>query len=269
MQNKILYIVNNINLIGDLKKVSINNFLFPLKGFCVGFNDTYTLDEIEENQYILVNRILDNKSLDELEELLKNNKKKIKGIVYDDFGVLYLINKLKLDVETICWQSHFLTNYESVNLHLNNNTSVVVSNDITKEEIDEICKNAKKEVCLFLAGFTMAMYSRRYLLKNFYDEFNIDYNNDVEIHDDTSKNDFIMVENEYGTVGYSKKFYNGLELIDNTNVKYFIVNPLFLNDEDSIKLISDIENKKISIDVDSDTGFLHKKTIYKIKEVPR
>ena len=53
MQNKILYIVNNINLVGDLKKVSINNFLFPLKDFCVGFNDTYTLDEIEENQYIL------------------------------------------------------------------------------------------------------------------------------------------------------------------------------------------------------------------------
>ena len=269
MTNKILYIVNNINLINDLKKVFVSNFLFPLKDFCVGFNNTYTLDEIEENQYILINRILDNNSLDMLEEILRNNKKKIKGIVYDDFGVLHLINKLNLDVEKICYQSHFLTNYKSVNEHLNFNDSIVVSSDITKEEITNIANKANKEVCVFLCGYNMVMYSRRQLLSNFYDEFNLDLDNTIEISENTSNNEFIMVENEYGTVGYSKKFYNGLELLDTNNVKYFIVNPLFLNDRDSLTLINDIAKKELSINVDSDAGFLHKKTIYKLKEVPK
>ena len=267
--NKILYIVKNIDNISDLKKVGVENFLFPLKDFCVGFNNTFRLDEIKDNEFILINRILDNESLDKLEDILKNNKNKIKGIVYDDFGVLHIINKLKLDVLKINYQNHFATNYKSINENLKFNDTVVVSSDITKEEIDEICSKTDKEVCLFLFGYLQAMYSRRKLLTNFYNEFDLDNENNLEILENISNNKFIMVENEYGTVGYQKKCYNGFELLDSKNVMYFIVNPLFLSDEDEITLISDIKNKKLTLNIDTDTGFLHKSTIYKLKEVPK
>ena len=267
--NKILYIVNNVNLINDLKKVGINNFLFPLKDFCVGFNETYNLDEVEENQFILINRILDNNSLDKLEIILKNNKKKIKGIVYDDFGVLHIINKLSLDVIKINYQNHFGTNYKSINENLEYNDSVVVSSDITKEEIEEITKKVNKPVCVFLFGMLQAMYSRRTLLSNYYKQFDVDYENNLELLENISNNRFVMVENEYGTVGYQKNYYNGLELLDIDNILYYIVNPLFLSGDDQIKLIDDINNKKITLDIPLDTGFLHKSTIYKLKEVPR
>ena len=49
MLNKVLYIVTDLNIIDKLKKVGVTNFLFPLKDFCVGFNNTFTLDEIEDN----------------------------------------------------------------------------------------------------------------------------------------------------------------------------------------------------------------------------
>ena len=267
--NKLLYIVKDINNIDNLKKVGVKNFLFPLKDFCVGFNNTYSIDEIEDKEFILINRILDNDSLDKLENILKENKDKIKGIVYDDFGVLHLINKLNLDVIKINYQNHFATNYKSVNENLKFNDSVVVSSDITKEEIEEICDNTDKEVCLFLFGYLQAMYSRRLLLSNFYNEFDLDYENNLEILENISENRFIMVENEYGTVGYQKNCYNGFELLNNKNVMYFIVNPIFLNDEDEIKLIDDIKNKKLTLDIPCDTGFLHKSTIYKLKEVPK
>ena len=267
--NKLLYIVKNSENIDNLKKVGVENFLFPLKDFCVGFNNTYSMDEIENNSFILINRILDNDSLDKLEIILKENKDKIKGIVYDDFGVLHLINKLKLDVIKINYQNHFATNYRSVNENLKYNDSVVVSSDITKEEIDEICDKADKEVCLFLFGYLQAMYSRRLLLSNFYNEFDIEHENNLEILENISNNRFIMVENEYGTVGYQKNCYNGFELLDNTNVMYFIINPVFLSDEDEIQLIDDIKNKKLTLDIPCDTGFLHKSTIYKLKEVQK
>jgi len=265
MLNKVLYIVTDLNIIDKLKKVGVTNFLFPLKDFCVGFNDTYTLDEIEDNSFILINRILDNNSLDKLEIVLKNNTKKIKGIVYDDFGVLHIINKLNLDVIKINYQNHFGTNYESINENLKFNDSVVVSTDITKEEIDTICSKTNKKVCIFLFGLVQAMYSRRLLLTNFYNEFNIENKNNVGAYEKISNNKFIMVENEYGTVGYQKNYYNGFELIDNDNVLYFITNPLFLNEDEQLKLINCIENKKFDLDIPADTGFLHKETIYKLK----
>ena len=267
--NKILYIVKNKEIISKLKKVGVENFLFPLKGFCVGFLNDYELSEIEDNSFILINRILDNKSLDKLEELLKNNKKKIKGIVYDDFGVLYIINKLKLDVKTINYQNHFGTNYKSINENLKYNDSVVVSSDITYDEIKEITNNTSKPVCIFLMGYLQAMYSRRMLLKNYYDEFDLTHENSKEIYESISDNKFIMVENEYGTVGYQKNFYNGIELLDLDNILYYLINPVFLTDDEEIKLIEDLKNNEFNLEIDSDTGFLHKSTIYKLKEVPK
>ena len=266
MINKLLYIVNNKEIIEDLKKVGVKNFLFPLKDFCVGFNNTYDFDEIENESFIFINRILDNESLDLLEKKLNDNKDKIKGIVYDDFGVLYLINKLKLNVITINYQNHFGTNYQSINENLKYNDSVVVSTDITKKEIEEILKKVEKEVCIFLFGLIPVMYSRRTLLTNFSKEFNIPTKNNVLIDEKISKNKFIMVENEFGTVGYQRNYYDGLELLNLENIKYFLVNPLFLSDKEQIQLISDIKNKKLTLNIPNDKGFLYKETIYKLKE---
>lgn len=266
MINKLLYIVNDKEIIDDLKKVGVKNFLFPLKDFCVGFNNTYDFDEIENESFIFINRILDNESLDLLEKKLNDNRDKIKGIVYDDFGVLYLINKLKLNVITINYQNHFGTNYQSINENLKYNDSVVVSTDITKKEIDEILKKVEKEVCIFLFGLIPVMYSRRTLLTNFSKEFNIPTKNNVEIDEKISKNKFIMVENAFGTVGYQRNYYDGLELLNLENIKYFLVNPLFLSDKEQIQLISDIKNKKLTLNIPTDKGFLYKETIYKLKE---
>ena len=266
MINKLLYIVNDKKIIDDLKKVGVKNFLFPLKDFCVGFNNTYDFDEIENESFIFINRILDNESLDLLEKKLNDNRDKIKGIVYDDFGVLYLINKLKLNVITVNYQNHFGTNYQSINENLKYNDSVVVSTDITRNEIEEILKKVEKEVCIFLFGLIPVMYSRRTLLTNFSKEFNIPTKNNALIDEKISKNKFIMVENAYGTVGYQRKYYDGLELLNLENIKYFLVNPLFLSDKEQIQLISDIKNKKLTLNIPTDKGFLYKETIYKLRE---
>lgn len=263
--NKILYIIDNIDIIDDLKKVGIENFLFPLKGFTVGFPNAVEFIDIPDNSYILINRILDCKSLDLLKELLIQNKK-IKGIVYDDFGVLHLINELNLDVEKICYQNHFATNYKSINENLEYSDSVVVSTDITKNEIVEIQENVNKEIVLFAFGLVQAMYSRRTLLHNFYEEFSLEENDVASIYENVSDNNFLMVQNEYGTVGYQKKYFNGFELFDNTmNVKYYLVNPLFLNKKEQLELVNCIKNKKFDMNIDFDYGFLNKETIYKLK----
>ena len=110
------------------------------------------------------------------------------------------------------------------------------------------------------------MYSRRTLLTNFSKEFNIPTKNNALIDEKISKNKFIMVENEYGTVGYQRNYYDGLELLNLENIKYFLVNPLFLSDKEQLELIRDIKNKNLTLNIPNDKGFLYKETIYKLRE---
>ena len=142
MSNILIY-VDDINHIDDYRKAGVSAFLFGLEEFCVGYN-TYSLSVIDSvevsNKYLLINRVLDCKSIDKLKDILKDING-IKGIVFEDIGVLNLINDLKLDVEKILFQNHFGTNKDSINFWLDRVDSVFVSNEITYDEINYICKN--------------------------------------------------------------------------------------------------------------------------------
>ena len=96
MISKIILTIDDLKYIDDYREVGITTFLFPLKDYSVGYN-TYTLDEINSinvsNKYILLNRVLDCKDIDNLKEVLKNLKD-IKGIVFEDIGLIELVMML-------------------------------------------------------------------------------------------------------------------------------------------------------------------------------
>lgn len=252
--NKFLVTINDIKDINKLKELGVTNYVFPLKNFCVGIPNTFLVSEIPCDGYIFVNRILDNEGIDELRKVLNNLPKYIKGIIFDDLGVYELIKNL--NIEKILYLSHFNANSESVNLYLDLVDTVILSTDITFDEIKEIIKNAKKEISLFTYGYVGVMYSRRLLIDNYCKYHKLSYENPIVIENTNKK--FMVYENEYGTYFYYEKVFNGKELLD-LNSKYYFINSSFLNIEDITKLINgeDIEN--------SDKGFLYTETIYKLK----
>ncbi len=264
MISKILLYVDDIQYIEDYRKAGVQAFLFALDGYCVGYN-TYSLEEINKidvsNKYILLNRILDCKDIDNLKELLP--KFNCKGIVYEDIGVYNLVKELGLDIEMIFYQNHFGTNVRSINFWLDRGDSVFVSNEITYDEIKEIVNKAKKSVVLHLYGYNQVMYSRRLLLTNWSEEFNIPKKNKNVIEELVTKIKFRVIENEFGTVMYSENIFNGLDLLELDNVKYGYVNTTFLDHDTVMKMI---ETGKFD---GGDRGFLEKETIYKLKEVKK
>ncbi len=264
MISKILIYVDDINHIDDYRKADVSAFLFALEGFSVGYN-TYSLEEIVKNdvsnKYILINRVLDCNSVDTLKEILPLFKN-IRGIVYEDIAVYNLVKELNLDVEMIFFQNHFATNSYSVNFWLDRVDSIVISNEITKDEIVDIVKIAKKEVVLHLFGYNQVMYSRRLLLTNWSDEFNIEAKNTNVLVDRATKVKFRALENEYGTVMYSDKIFNGKDLLDLDNVKYYYVNTMLIDHNEVMDFLS---NDLHSSD-NEDDGFLNRETIYKLKE---
>ena len=253
--SKVLITVNNLQDIDKLKELGITKLVFPLKHFCVGIPNTFLVSEIPCDGYIFINRILDNEGIDKLREVLNNLPDKIKGIIFDDLGIMELIKDL--NIEKILYLSHFNTNSESVNIYLDFVDSVILSTDITKEEIEYIVNNAKKEVTLFTFGYTGVMYSRRLLIDNYSKFYNLKSENPIVI--DNTNHKFIVYENEYGTYFYHEKIFNGLELM-NLNAKYYLINSVFL----SIEKIEKVLNGDID-SIDSDKGFLYQETIYKLK----
>ncbi len=264
MISKIIINVDNIEYLDDYRKVGLTTFLFPLEGYSVGYK-TFSIEEINKidvsNKYVLLNRVLDYKSIDSFKEDI-DKLKGIKGIIFEDIGI-YNILKDKKDIELILFQNHFNCNSISVNFWLDRVSSVVISNELTLEEIKDIVKSSKAPVVLHLYGYNQVMYSRRKLLTNWSEEFNVPYKNSNVITDQATKVKFRALENEYGTVMYSDKIFNGKELLDLDNVRYFYVNTTMIDHSNVMKYLKDITRDR---NKDEDDGFLYRETIYKLKE---
>ncbi len=264
MISNILIYVDDINRIDDYRKAGVSAFLFALEGFCVGYK-TYSLEEISKvevsNKYIILNRVLDCKDIDRLKELLPSIKD-IKGLIFEDIGVYNLVKDMNLGMELILFQNHFGTNARSVNFWLDRVDSMFISNEITKEEVCTILDNVSKDVVLHLFGYNQVMYSRRLLLTNWSDQFEIPNKNTNVIVDRATKVKFRVIENEYGTVMYSDKIFNGKELLGLKNVKYYYVNTMLV---DHSVVMDFLTNSGHSSD-EEDNGFLDRETIYKLKE---
>jgi len=253
--NKVLITVNNLEDINKLKELGITKFVFPLKEFCVGIPNTFLVSEIPCDGYLFVNRILDNDSIDNLREVLHNLPNNIKGIIFDDLGIMELIKNL--EIEKILYLSHFNTNSKSVDIYLDLVDSVILSTDITKEEIEYIIAHSKKSITLFTFGYTGVMYSRRLLIDNYCKFYNIEKENPIVI--DNTGHKFLVYENEYGTYFYAGNVFNGLELMG-LDAKYYFINAVFLN----IEQIENALNENLE-GIDNDNGFLYTETIYKLK----
>lgn len=265
MKSKILIYVEKQEYIDDYRKAGVAAFLFALEDFCVGYN-TFKLEDIKRievsNKYLLINRILDCRDIDKLKELL-NNIDYVDGIVFEDIGVYQIFSKMQLNVELIYFQNHFGTNVSSINYWLKKVDSCFVCNELTYDEVSYITKNSIKSVCLHLFGYNQVMYSRRLLVTNWCNEFNVVYKNNMIIEDIATKTKFRAFENKYGTIMYSQNIFNGKRLLNLDNVKFYYINTMMIEHDIIMDFLKDMDKHN---NENEDEGFLDKETIFKLKE---
>lgn len=228
-KNNILLLVDSEEKVKAFKKESNITFLFPVNGFTVGFPKTFSITEIHEEAYIFMNRILDNEGILNFKLLLKDLPDNIKGIVFDDIGILNVLLEMKSSLTKILFLNHMNSNYESINTYLEFVDSVVVSTDITIPEIDEILNKVNKPVVLYTFGYMNIMYSRRTLITNYNRYFLQNEKAVSDLEEIASHKRFKIVENEYGTVVYTEHPFNGLSLLDKQPVLFHLINTLFLD----------------------------------------
>ena len=265
MLNKNLIIVDKLEDIVDYKKAGVTAFVFALKDYSVGYPNTYNYEDIiaiDGNKYLLINRLLDCTAVESLREILVSQMN-IKGIIYEDLAVYQIVHKNNLPYELIYFQNHFQTNQKAVSYWLNHGVdSLVIANELTFEEIQKLSDRFPNKLIIQVFGHNQIMYSRRLLLNNYFKKFNLMPKNEGILKEPITGIEFIAWENEYGTVLYSPKVFNGAKLIKNTEPYYFLINSVFVNHQDIISFLTEQE----SFLAEQDEGFLNTETIYRLKE---
>ena len=267
----------------DIKEYSkADGFVLPLKDFSVDYRNYYSIDDIKsikENTnkkiFIVMNKMIQNDEIKKLEDTLKIiDSLNIDGVFFYDLCFLELKEELKLKVNFVWNNTHMVTNYFTCNYYYDKGCNYAyLSNELTLDEILEINKKSNTKNIVMLLGYPVASFSRRKLVTN------SKYSKEVKIKEPVSSQEYIVFENEFGTTFKYNKIRNNARVLDdfiNNNIDYIL---MIEDDIDHGKFIEGLELTKEYIEnkndyyvsrmrelFGSDTGFLYRKTIYKVKK---
>lgn len=254
--------MNNLDDIEDYEKLGVTNFLFPLRNYSIGYED-FTFEElgkIERDVYILANRLLTDSDLDAFEKLVI--PKNVRGFIIEDTG-LYTLLKDKGYI-LISFQNHLNANYRTCNYWLDYFDSLVISTDITYEEIDTNLNKAKKPLVFYTVGSPMIMYSRRHLVSNYYLQKNLSPKKEVAIADPKGEFTFRLKETNYGTACFDTRVLDAREeatSLDDEKILFYLIDTESLTKEEVVSALKGESLKNTT------KGFLEKKTVYRIGDL--
>lgn len=265
-------VLAQIKSVKEAKKLEslVSGFIMPINDFSINYENTFSLAEIKEvikikEVFVVVNKNIHNSELDSLKKLLLEIEKlNISGIIFYDIAIVNLKNKLGLKTPLVWAQEHLTTNWHTINYWNSKGVEYTyLSSELTKKEMDEIVKNTKAKIFVNVFGYLPMFTSKRHLVNNYLEHFNLDSKN---------KNKTIYKEDKYypisdkenGTTVYSDYILNALDQ-DFSNYDYLVFNSNFISEEDFYDTLVNYK-KKGTYRFPFEHGFLYKETIYKVKK---
>lgn len=280
--SKIIAVPSNSNQLEKLLDLDIDAILFSIKDLSVNSNYFIDIEYLTriipkiktKNIKILVslNKIMHNYDIPILTNtLLKLNDLDIDKILFYDLSIIELKEKLNIKKELVISNEHSNASIYSNQFYLDYNINTcLITSDITLEEVKEIKSNTKMQIILPVYGHVPIMYSRRYLLTNYFEYIKQEKKNPYYYIKDKDTT-VIVKEEPFGTSIYNnevlnldKEFFENKELLD-----YIILYSEFIDDDEyisTIKYYIDIEADKVKTFESNYKGFSYDKTIYKVKD---
>ena len=267
--NKITAIINNLEEAKEINDL-VDAYIMPLTGLSINYHHTFSLEEIEKalkldkEIFVSVNKNIHNDELPKLKEALsKLTKLKISGIIFYDISIVNLKKKMNFKTPLVWAQEHLTTNYGTVNYWNEKGAQYAyLSSELTKREILEIKENSKSKLFVNIFGYLPMFTSRRHLVKNYVETFDIK-ENDRQAKLSKEGNDYLIEDTKLGTTVYSSYILNATEE-DFKNVDYLVFNSNFIETKDFKEVLTDYKNKKPN-KYPKNLGFMFEDTIYKVK----
>jgi putative protease len=230
--------IEQINEIMD----SIDGVIVGLDKLCINMPVNFNKKQIFEiidicNQnnkeiFISLNKNMFNSDLAYLKEiLLELDKEEINGIMHYDIAIVNIKEELSLKTALVWNQEHLTTNYLTSNYWYDFGAKYTyLSSEITIDEINEIKEKASAKLMVTLFGYLPMFVSRRHLVKNYLDTFDLKDDSKINILEKEG-NKYQIIDSEDGTVAYSSHILNGITEVLNTKVDYMVLNSFSIEDE--------------------------------------
>ena len=164
-------------------------------------------------------------------------------IFYSDLGVYQILSKLGLTDMAVYRAPTYMTNSNDINVFQMMNEYVVVSNQISSDELFEIVKNTKNNLIVDAVGMACCFYSKRPLVTNYlkFKDYKLkNYRSEVmKLKEETRDNFYHIVEDVNGTKVYEEAHYaltTELDVIK--DVEYILLNRFNIKDKEYLKIVS-------------------------------
>ncbi len=280
MSKKII-ILDKIENIEEYSKIC-DGFIVGIKDLSVNLPNYFSLEELDKiieksknkEIFLSINKNIHNKDIHFLKETLEKIKEKnINGIIYYDIA---LVNLNEIYNYNLIWnQEHMTTNYNTINYWYEKKVkSTYISSELSKEEVLEIKNNTKSKIFMNVFGYIPMFTSKRPLVKNYLEKFNLKDNSKINYMEKENKY-YPIIDNKLTTV-YSSKILNlSNDYNELQNIDYLVFNPFNIDKYkfiECVKLFNENDNmnnfQKINeiLDNNTDTGFMYKETIYKVRD---
>lgn len=266
-------------------------YLLGVKDMSVNLPTYFTIDELKDidgylktnnkELFISVNKNIHNHELEALKNtLIQLNDLNIKAVFYYDIAIPNLKDKLKLKYDLVWAQEHLTNNYYTCNYWYSYGVKyTMLSSEITLHEILETKKNTDMNLIISAFGYIPIFTSKRNLVKNYLKTFNLQDNSTLN-YIEKEGNIYPIKDDNLGTTVYSSKILNAtseIPTLEKNKINYILINSFNIEDATfveimkKINIIKDNNKEKISNDINqlldnnTDTGFMYKQTIYKVK----
>lgn len=195
------------------------HYLLDVKNFSLTIGKGFSLKEIQfllrikgrHHISLLINRIFHEDELIKMKTFLASlDLTKIDFFFYSDIGFYQLAKELNIMNKLVYDAYTYLTNTQDIDLYANLNYSVVISNQLSITEMEEIANHVHKDVMIHAFGKSIILYSRRKLLTNYF-QYRYKKNNpnrkDYYLQEEFRDEMYHIYEDNNGTYIYEKGYY--------------------------------------------------------------
>lgn len=291
---KILTTLYDLSNMAELSTLT-DGFIIGNEMFAARLTTSYTIKQInkaiqsakslDKEIFLQANQMLDDDLLDLFSDFLdKIDTVNLDGIIVADIGSVMRLKGEGLVAKTIYNPETLLTNRYDFNfLKKEGVLGAYIAKEITLDDILEISKH--KEIKLFMVGHghLNMFYSKRQLIHNFmaFQDKKNPYHKQQNlkiIEGRRTEDPYPILEDRSGTHVFRSKVFSSLDYLDTlrNHIDYLVIDTIF-KDDIYAKKISQlyktntidqvlIDEIKANYKEEWDTGFFHKKTVYKTKE---
>ena len=244
---------------------------------------TLLIHNLNKQIYINVNLIMHNEQIESVTNYLTFLKEiNVDGIIYGDIGIYMLARNLEINQKMLYNPETLNTNnYDQTFWASKDILGIVISKELTIEDIIKISENKKILTGIVGHGYLNMFHSRRPLIKNFLTFNDVESkpfidNHNLTLVEEIRDEKYPVIEDNQGTHIFRDKPMHSFSEFDKLKqvLDIFIIDGIFQDSEYLNNVIKDyylcnnkdkskLQDKLVKkYETTHDTGFLYKKTVY-------